>query len=89
MATRHLLHLSVSADIKRRVRAAAAADFITPSAWLRRAILRALGSSPSVHVTEVDEEYSAELRGHRVSVRVSPDDTLLLKARAATRGSNR
>jgi hypothetical protein len=52
MATRHLLHLSVSVDIKRRVRAAAAADFITPSAWLRRAILRALESSPSAHVTD-------------------------------------
>ena len=86
MTTRHLVHASVSADIKRRVKAAAAADFLTPSAWLRRLTIRALGSPPSAHATELAEDYSAELRDHRLSVRVSPEDTLLLKARAAARG---
>jgi hypothetical protein len=86
MVTRHFVGASVSAEIKRRVEATAAADFLSPAAWVRRLTMRALGSQPSAHALEVAEEDSAELRDHRLSVRVSPDDTLLLKARAATRG---
>lgn len=86
MAMRHQLHLSVPADLKRRVKAAARAEFLTPSAWVRRVTLRALGSSLGDHAAEIAEDYGADLRDQRLSVRVSPDDTLLLRTRAVARG---
>lgn len=87
MARRYLVHLAVPADIKRRVKAAAAAEILTPSAWLRRLIVRALGLPPSATVAELAEDYSEGPRDNRLSIRICPDDSLLLRARAAARGT--
>ena len=83
---RHMLHTAVSAETKRRVRAAAAAELVTPSAWLRRVTIRALGRPPAVPERSDLDEPSKDLRDHRLSVRFSPEDCLLLEARALARG---
>jgi hypothetical protein len=86
MVRRYILHAAVSAEDKRRVRAAAAAELITPSAWLRRVAIRALGRPPAVLERSDLDEPSTDLRDHRLSVRFSPEDSLLLKPRALARG---
>lgn len=83
---RHILHTSVSGEIKRCVRAAAAAELVTPSAWLRRVAIRALGRPPAALEQSDLDERSRDLRDHRLSVRFSPEDSLLLEARALARG---
>jgi hypothetical protein len=83
---RHILHTSVSGEIKRCVRAAAAAELVTPSAWLRRVVIRALGRPPAALEQSDLDERSRDLRDHRLSVRFSPEDCLLLEARALARG---
>lgn len=83
---RHVLHTAVSAEIKRRVRAAAATELVTPSAWLRRVTIRALGRPPAALERGDLDEPSRNLRDHRLSVRFSPEDSLLLEARALARG---
>jgi hypothetical protein len=83
---RHILHAAVSAETKRRVKVAAAADLVTPSAWLRRVAIRALGRPPATLERSELEEPSRDLRDHRLSVRFSPEDCLLLEARALARG---
>jgi len=83
---RHILHTAVSSQIERRVRAAAAAELVTPSAWLRRVAIRALGRPPAALERSDLDEPSRDLRDHRISVRFNPDDSLLLEARALARG---
>jgi len=83
---RHNLAAAVSGDTKRRVKAAAEAELITPSAWLRRVTIRALACQPSAIPDSTSNKHSADLRVDRLSVRVSPDDALLLKERALARG---
>jgi hypothetical protein len=68
------------------LRNAAEAELITPTAWLRRVFIRALGSQPRVLERREPDEVSADLRDRRMYVRVSPEDSLLLKARALARG---
>lgn len=87
MARRYWVHFAIPADIKRRVKAAASAEMLTPSAWLRRMIVRALGLPPSATVAEPAEDYSEGSLDNRLCIRVCPDDTLLLRARAAARGT--
>jgi hypothetical protein len=87
MARRYVVHFSVAADIKRRVKAAAAAEMLTPSAWLRRMIVRALGLPPSATIAELAEEHSEGPLDNRLCIRVCSDDTLLLRARATARGT--
>jgi len=87
LATRHFVpHATVTAAIKRAINAAAETELITPTAWLRRVVIRALASHPRVLERTEADDVSADLRDRRVSVRVSPDDSLLLKARALARG---
>ena len=76
----------MSGDTLRRVKAAAAAELATPSAWLRRVVIRALVCQPSATEHTASDELSADLRDRRLCVRVSPDDALLLKDRALARG---
>lgn len=89
MATRHFLHTTVTADTKRRIKAAADAELVTPSAWLRRVVIRALASRPQPPALERSgsEEQSAGPRERRLYVRISPEDSLLLEARALARGT--
>jgi hypothetical protein len=86
MVTQHFVRASVSAEIKRHVEAAAAADFLTPAAWIRRLTIRTLASQPSAQVSNVADNHPPDLRDNRLCVRVSPEDALLLKARALARG---
>lgn len=87
MATRHFLpHATVTAQIKRAIKAAAAAELITPTAWVRRVVIRALTSQPRVLERSESDDVSADLRDRRLYVRVSPEDLLLLKARSLARG---
>lgn len=86
MVTRHIAHATVRAEIKRRIKAAAEAELITPSAWLRRVAIQALASQPRVHERSESAEVSSDLRDRRLLVRLSPEDSLLLKARALARG---
>jgi hypothetical protein len=78
-------HLStwVSADLKERFAAAAARQGLTKSALLKRLVEQLLAGT--------GEELTAErpapvVRDARVTVRLVPDDSLLLRERAAARG---
>jgi hypothetical protein len=87
LATRHFLpHTTVTAEIKRAVKAAAESELITPTAWLRRIAIRALASQPRVLERTESDDVSVDLRDRRLYVRVSLEDSLLLKARALARG---
>lgn len=86
MDKRHFLHTTVTAGIKRRIKAAAAAEFIAPSAWLRRVAIRALPSQPHVLSRGEPDEGPAEAWERRLYVRLPAEDSLLLRARAFARG---
>jgi hypothetical protein len=87
LATRHFVpHATVTAEIKRGINAAAEAELITPTAWLRRVVIRALASQPRVLERRESDEVSADPRDRRLFVRLSPEDSLLLNARALARG---
>lgn len=86
MTTRHFLHTTVTADIKRRIKAAAAAEFLAPSAWLRRLAIRALPSQPHVLNHGGPDEGPADTWERRLYVRLTVEDSLLLRARAFARG---
>lgn len=85
MDKRHFLHTTVTADIKRRIKAAAAAEFVTPTAWLRRVAIRALPPQPLDLVRGEPEEGPWD-RDNRLYVRLGSEDSLLLKTRALARG---
>lgn len=86
MLKRYFLKAAVSGDIEQRIKAAAAAELVTPSAWLRRVAIRALARQPSTPEQSAPDEHSGDLRDRPLCVRLSPDDALLLKARALARG---
>jgi hypothetical protein len=87
LAIRHFVpHATVTAETKRGINAAAEAELITPTAWLRRVVIRALASQPRVLERRESDEVSAAPRDRRLFVRLSPEDSLLLKARALARG---
>ena len=86
MATRHFVRATVTAQTKRLIKAAAAAELITPSAWLRRVAIRALGSQPRALDRSDSADLSTDPRDRRLYVRINPEDSLLLKARALARG---
>lgn len=85
MDKRHFLHTTVTADIKRRIKAAATAEFVTPTAWLRRVAIRALPPQPLDLVRGEPEEGPGD-RENRLYVRLGSEDSLLLKTRALARG---
>lgn len=87
MLKRYFLHTTVTAEAKRRIKAAAEAEFLTPAAWLRRLAMRALPSQPSIVERSGPDQGSAELCERRLYIRISPEDFLLLKARALARGT--
>jgi hypothetical protein len=88
LATRHFVpHATVTAQIKRAIKAAAEAELITPTAWVRRVVIRALTSQPRVFERRESDDVSADRRDRRLYVRVSPEDSLLLKARSLARGT--
>jgi hypothetical protein len=82
---RDFLHTTVTADIKRRIKAAAAAEFMTPTAWLRRVAIRALPPQP-LDLVRGEPEEAPGGRENRLYVRLGAEDSLLLKTRALARG---
>ena len=87
MLKRYFLHTTVTAEAKRCIKAAAEAEFLTPAAWLRRLVMRALPSQPPILERSGPGQGSAELCERRLYIRISPEDFLLLKARALARGT--
>ncbi|MHB8815500.1 MAG: hypothetical protein ACYDAE_19860 [Steroidobacteraceae bacterium] len=85
MDKRDFLHTTVTADIKRRIKAAAAAEFVTPTAWLRRVAIRALPPQP-LDLVRGEPEEAPGGRENRLYVRLGAEDSLLLKTRALARG---
>jgi hypothetical protein len=85
MVAPQALTARVSPETKRRVGVAAALQLITPSVWLRRVIVAALGPE-TAHAATARIEESMELPRHRLSVRIRRGDVVLLKAQALARG---
>lgn len=83
---RSILKAAVSGETEQRVKAAAAAEFLTPSAWIRRVVIRALACQPHTPEPSAVEESLPDLRDRRLYVRINSEDALLLKARAFARG---
>jgi Bacterial mobilisation protein (MobC) len=80
-----LLKTRITPDTKRIIQTLAQRQQLTESAWLRRLIevtLQSVGANPS---DEIERE-KISIRATRLTVRLVPEDQLLLKARAATRG---
>lgn len=79
-------HLStwVSSDLKERFTAAAARQGLSESALLKRLVEQMLAGA-EVEASAV-ERSAAVARAARVTVRLVPDDSLLLRERAAARG---
>lgn len=99
MSNEHYLKTRVPEDVKARVHALADQEFITESIWLKRLVMDALrdGSDdastsrvgrPAVadHRSAVVEESREALLGKRVCIRLTLEDRLLLRERAAARG---
>jgi hypothetical protein len=85
MAVDALVRCRVSAETKTLLQSIAAREQITESALVRQLLetlvkVSAPNSAPRGQTDEFD------LRGERMSIRLSPDDRLLLSARATARG---
>lgn len=78
-------HLStwISADVKQRFAAVAACQGLSESALLRRLVQRSLTVTGEL---TVGQQPSLPARDARLTVRLVPDDSLLLRERAASRG---
>lgn len=83
---RSMLKAAVSGETEQRVKAAAASEYMTPSAWIRRVVIRALACQPRAPEPSAAEEYLPDARDRRLCVRINSEDSLLLKARAFARG---
>ena len=85
MREAQFLKARVSPDVKARVQQAARQQLITESIWLRRSVDAALRSEPSDRLDIPLRSERVAFRS-RVYVRLTPEDRLLLKERAAARG---
>jgi Bacterial mobilisation protein (MobC) len=98
MSGAHIIAARVSSEMKQRVQTLAEQQLITESIWLRRLVAAALNGSAEgsasdghfasrhamrpTHVLADDGEHPSA----RVSIRLRPDDRLLLRERASARG---
>ncbi len=86
MVASHTLKARVPAETKRRVQEAARQQLLTESIWLRRVVDSALRmAAPAAHEEELMESQPVA-RDARLYVRLTPEDRLLLRERAAARG---
>lgn len=86
MVASHTLKARVSAETKRRVQQAARQQLLTESIWLRRVVDSALRKAvPAANGEELIESQPVA-RDARLYVRLTPEDRLLLRERAAARG---
>ena len=99
MSNEHYLKTRVPKDVKTPVHALADQEFITESIWLKRLVMgalrdgsddtlvnRAIGARGVVHRSRVLEDAGEAISGKRVCIRLTPEDRLLLRERAAARG---
>jgi hypothetical protein len=75
----------VSAETKTLLQSIAAREQITESALLRQLLETLIRTSTTENPASVESD-DTELRGERMSIRLSPDDRLLLRDRATARG---
>jgi hypothetical protein len=88
MVAAQFLKTRVSLKEKQRVHALASQLIITESVWLKRLVIRALGESAASLPEAIASQGQPErhTRDARLSVRLRPEDRLLLYERAAARG---
>jgi hypothetical protein len=85
MRSDHYIKTRVPESTKQRVQEVAGQRLLTESIWLRQLIeaeLRKAHASPTVECVS-----ATEAGGRRIAVRLLPGDALLLKERAAARGT--
>ena len=85
VASTEVLKVRVPPDTKQIVRALAEQQQLTESALLMRLVETLLQTSGAIRATTLDPVQPVE-RGARLYVRLRPDDHLLLRERAASRG---
>jgi uncharacterized protein (DUF1778 family) len=94
MNATQFLKTRVPAETKALIRAAAEREYVTESIWFRRAIEHALLAQSGVSASPSPQAFrdrraqgNEKRRGRaRLSIRLRPDDRLLLRERAAARG---
>jgi predicted DNA-binding ribbon-helix-helix protein len=84
MATPHLIAASVSPEMKAQFRGFAERQQMTESALVKQLVDLAMRGAAAIDV-DVLKPPGRRLRGSRTSVRLHPDDKLLLRERAAAR----
>lgn len=85
MANTHRIAIRVESDLHERVQRAAQVGLESESAWVRRAIIAALGERDADDVPATELQ-SRKRRDKRLSVRLRPDDRRNLADRAELRG---
>jgi hypothetical protein len=85
MAIEALVRCRVSSETKTLLQSIAAREHVTESALVRQ-LLKTLVRASATENPAIGESDDAELRGERLSIRLSPDDRLLLRNRATARG---
>ena len=85
MAVDALVRCRVSSETKTRLQSIAAREHVTESALVRQ-LLETLVRASATENPAIGESDDAELRGERLSIRLSPEDRLLLRDRAIARG---
>jgi antitoxin component of RelBE/YafQ-DinJ toxin-antitoxin module len=85
MAVDALVRCRVSSETKDLLQSIAAREQITESAVVRQ-LLETLARTSATEVPPIDKPDSTELRAERLSIRLAPDDRLLLRERASARG---
>jgi len=85
MAVDALVRCRVSAETKTLLQSIAAREQVTESALVRQ-VLETLVRTSATESPAIRESEDTELRAERMSIRLSPDDRLLLHDRATARG---
>ena len=85
MAVDALVRCRVSAETKTLLQSIAAREQITESALVRQ-LLETLVRTSATESPASGKSDDTELRAERISIRLSPDDRLLLRDRAVSRG---
>lgn len=92
MEVSQFLKTRVPAETKEQVRAAAQREYLTEATWFRRAVeeaLRKQSSSPDRANARISEDQNRATLGKgraRIYVRLTHDDRIILRERAAARG---
>jgi len=85
MAADALVRCRVSSETKALIQSIATREQITESALVRQ-MLVTLARTSATETPAIGKSDAAELRAERLSIRLAPDDRLLLGDRAAARG---